>query len=174
MNYHACTFGTRPSSSGPLAMKLMRQQRLQASEELKSRLVSDRERVEAEKRLLAEQIERAEREARRRAKLATVEMKKLLLEKAWEVEGPRITGKEIMATVAAARGTTVMALKSQGKTAGLVRIRHEAMYLVARNTHLSLPLIGKLFGDRDHTTVLHGIKKHADRNGLPPAREPTR
>jgi len=36
--------------------------------------------------------------------------------------------------------------------------RHVAIYLIRKLTNLSLPDIGKEFG-RDHTTVLHSIKK---------------
>lgn len=42
--------------------------------------------------------------------------------------------------------------------------RHEAMSVVKDRWGLSLPRIGQLFGDRDHTTVLHGIQSHADRS----------
>lgn len=174
MNYHACTFGVRPSSSGPLAIKLQARQRKEADEELRARLISDKERVEAEQRKQIEARDRAEREKLRRARLASMELKRMMLERAWKKEAPRITGREIMENVAAARGTTVLALQSAERTAALVRVRHEAMYLVAANTLMSLPAIGKIFGNRDHTTVYHGIKKHAERNGLPPAREPSK
>jgi chromosomal replication initiator protein len=33
------------------------------------------------------------------------------------------------------------------------------MYLCVRLGGLSLPLTGRLFGDRDHTTVLHAVKR---------------
>ena len=37
--------------------------------------------------------------------------------------------------------------------------RQIAMYLIRRMTNLSLNDIGKEFGDRDHTTVLHSLDK---------------
>lgn len=48
-----------------------------------------------------------------------------------------------------------------GKTRhrNVVQARHIAMYLIRENTILSLSQIGKLFGGRDHTSVLHGIQK---------------
>jgi chromosomal replication initiation ATPase DnaA len=32
---------------------------------------------------------------------------------------------------------------------------------------MSLPQIGRRLGGRDHTTVLHGIRRHCELNGLP-------
>lgn len=45
--------------------------------------------------------------------------------------------------------------------------RHEAMYEMYATGLFSLPQIGRFLGGRDHTTVLHGCRKHAERNGLP-------
>jgi chromosomal replication initiation ATPase DnaA len=47
--------------------------------------------------------------------------------------------------------------------------RHEAMYEVrTRRPDLSLPKIGRLFGGRDHTTVLYAVRKvEAEREGQP-------
>lgn len=40
--------------------------------------------------------------------------------------------------------------------------RHVAMYLARTLTRRSLPEIGRRFGGRDHTTVMHGIKRITD------------
>ncbi|MGE8473327.1 MAG: helix-turn-helix domain-containing protein, partial [Paraburkholderia hospita] len=40
-----------------------------------------------------------------------------------------------------------------------------AMYLAKELTQKSLPEIGELFGGRDHTTVLHAVRKIADERG---------
>ena len=68
--------------------------------------------------------------------------------------------------VAERHGLTMRDLRSAGRQKDLVLVRHAAMYEVARLTLLSLPQIGRLFGGRDHTTVIAGIRKHALRNGL--------
>lgn len=47
------------------------------------------------------------------------------------------------------------------------RARFEACYDLARLTKMSLPQIGRRLGGRDHTTVLHGIRRHCELNGLP-------
>lgn len=45
------------------------------------------------------------------------------------------------------------------RTINLVRPRQVAMYLAKKLTLKSLPEIGRGFGDRDHTTVMHAIRK---------------
>ena len=50
---------------------------------------------------------------------------------------------------------------SQQRTAKLVLARQIAMYLAKTLTIRSLPEIGRLFGGRDHTTVLHSVRKIA-------------
>ncbi|PZQ79304.1 MAG: chromosomal replication initiator protein DnaA [Ancylobacter novellus] len=50
-------------------------------------------------------------------------------------------------------------LLSQRRTANLVRPRQIAMYLAKTLTLRSLPEIGRRFGGRDHTTVLHAVRK---------------
>lgn len=50
-------------------------------------------------------------------------------------------------------------LVSQRRTQAVVRPRQIAMYLCKTMTPRSLPDIGKRFGNRDHTTVLHAIRK---------------
>lgn len=50
-------------------------------------------------------------------------------------------------------------LLSQRRTANVVRPRQVAMYLAKILTLRSLPEIGRRFGGRDHTTVLHAVRK---------------
>ncbi|WP_456705579.1 helix-turn-helix domain-containing protein [Bradyrhizobium sp. USDA 4452] len=54
---------------------------------------------------------------------------------------------------------TMADLKSARRTALVVRARQLAMYLAKRVTSKSLPEIGRRFGGRDHTTVLHAVRK---------------
>jgi chromosomal replication initiator protein len=53
-------------------------------------------------------------------------------------------------------------LVSKSRSRPLTQARHIAMYLTRECTGLSLVKIGEIFGGRDHTTVLHGIKKVED------------
>ncbi|MCL1587840.1 MAG: chromosomal replication initiator protein DnaA, partial [Actinomycetia bacterium] len=41
----------------------------------------------------------------------------------------------------------------------LARQRQIAMYVCREHTDLSLPRIGRAFGGRDHTTVMHAVDK---------------
>lgn len=50
-------------------------------------------------------------------------------------------------------------LTSHRRTASVVRARQISMYLAKTLTEQSLPEIGRRFGGRDHTTVLHAVRK---------------
>lgn len=56
-------------------------------------------------------------------------------------------------------GITMTDLKSDRRTAKIVNARQVAMYLAKTITQRSLPEIGRRFGGRDHTTVLHAVRK---------------
>jgi chromosomal replication initiator protein len=68
----------------------------------------------------------------------------------------------IATEVAARYRVGVKALKGQSRVANVVWPRQVAMY-AARAAGLSLAEIGRYFGGRDHTTVLHACEKVADR-----------
>jgi hypothetical protein len=53
-------------------------------------------------------------------------------------------------------------LVSSRRTADVVHPRQVAMYLVRMLTLRSLPEIGRMFGKRDHSTVLHAVRKVTD------------
>jgi hypothetical protein len=63
------------------------------------------------------------------------------------------------AVVARFPGVTLNDLRSARKPANVVNARQLAMYLCKELTGKSLPDIGQRFGGRDHTTVLHSIRK---------------
>jgi chromosomal replication initiator protein len=67
----------------------------------------------------------------------------------------------IMDEVADYFSLSVADLCSPSRNRQLVTARQIAMYLVRELTDLSLPVIGKAFGGRDHTTVMHANKKIA-------------
>ena len=58
-------------------------------------------------------------------------------------------------------GLTLTAMLSASRQAKTVYARHLGMFLSKELTLKSLPEIGRMFGDRDHTTVLHGVRKIA-------------
>ena len=73
-----------------------------------------------------------------------------------------VTPQRVRDKVAQAWGTTSEALQSKKRTKDLTIPRQVAMYLVKEMFDLSLVEIGKLFGGRDHSTVIHSIAKVED------------
>jgi len=65
---------------------------------------------------------------------------------------------EIQAVVCERFGLTLLDLTSQRNGRTYAQPRQLAMYLARELTQASLPSIGKLFGDRDHSTVIHAIR----------------
>ena len=70
-----------------------------------------------------------------------------------------VTPQLIMNETAAYFGITMEELTGASRTHVLVTARQIAMYLCRELTDFSLPAIGRLFGNRDHTTVMHANKK---------------
>lgn len=75
----------------------------------------------------------------------------------------RITMKEIIKEVADKHGYRVTEITSARRERGLCVARHEAMWRCKMETQNSLPQIARAIGNRDHTTVLHGIRRHEER-----------
>jgi chromosomal replication initiator protein len=75
------------------------------------------------------------------------------------VEMKRVRIEEIQRIVARHYNVSRSDLLSSRRTANVVRPRQIAMYLAKTLTLRSLPEIGRRFGGRDHTTVLHAVRK---------------
>ena len=71
----------------------------------------------------------------------------------------RVTVEEIQKKVAQHYNIRVNDMHSERRSRNVARPRQIAMYLAKQLTQRSLPEIGRLFGGRDHTTVLHAVKK---------------
>jgi len=74
-------------------------------------------------------------------------------------EPRRVKIDEIQKLVASHYGISRQDILSSRRTANVVRPRQIAMYLSKVLTLRSLPEIGRRFGGRDHTTVLHAVRK---------------
>jgi chromosomal replication initiator protein len=74
-------------------------------------------------------------------------------------EPKRVKIEEIQKLVASHYNVTRADILSSRRTANVVRPRQIAMYLAKVLTPRSLPEIGRRFGGRDHTTVLHAVRK---------------
>ena len=71
----------------------------------------------------------------------------------------RVTIEEIQKRVAAHFNIRVSDMHSARRARSVARPRQVAMYLAKQLTARSLPEIGRKFGGRDHTTVMHAVKK---------------
>ena len=74
-------------------------------------------------------------------------------------EPKRVRIEDIQRIVARQYNVSRADLLSSRRTANVVRPRQVAMYLAKVLTLRSLPEIGRRFGGRDHTTVLHAVRK---------------
>jgi len=75
------------------------------------------------------------------------------------MEPKRVKIEDIQRVVARQYNVSRSDLLSSRRTANVVRPRQVAMYLAKTLTPRSLPEIGRRFGGRDHTTVLHAVRK---------------
>ncbi|QFU14720.1 chromosomal replication initiator protein DnaA [Microvirga thermotolerans] len=74
-------------------------------------------------------------------------------------EPKRVKIEDIQKLVASRYNVSRSDILSERRTAAVVRPRQIAMYLSKVLTLRSLPEIGRRFGGRDHTTVLHAVRK---------------
>lgn len=111
------------------------------------------------------------------ARIASLESKIKALEK--KIERARkvsaITGEEhaaririgqITAEVATRYGVTVERMRSHDKRHVFNAPRWEA-WALCQDERFSTPVIGRYFGGRDHTTILHGIRQHRGKTKAP-------
>jgi chromosomal replication initiator protein len=94
----------------------------------------------------------------RLAKLSLEEVQTIVRPHLRTVE-KRITVDDIQKAVAEHYGLKQADLLCEKRTRAVARPRHAAMYLAKQLTTRSYPDIGRRFGGRDHTTVLHAVKR---------------
>jgi chromosomal replication initiator protein len=71
----------------------------------------------------------------------------------------RITIEEIQKKVAEHFSIRITDMSSARRARNVARPRQVAMYLAKQLTQRSLPDIGRRFGGRDHTTVMHAVSR---------------
>jgi len=91
----------------------------------------------------------------------TIDVVKEALKDLLSVQNRQISVENIQKTVADFFNIKVADMYSKRRPANIARPRQIAMYLAKELTQKSLPEIGELFGGRDHTTVLHAVRKIA-------------
>ena len=81
------------------------------------------------------------------------------------IQNRQVSVENIQKTVADFYKIKIADMYSKKRPASIARPRQIAMYLAKEMTQKSLPEIGELFGGRDHTTVLHAVRKIGGERG---------
>jgi chromosomal replication initiator protein len=89
----------------------------------------------------------------------TITLAREALKDLLSIQNRQISVENIQKTVADFYKIKVADMYSKKRPASIARPRQIAMYLAKELTQKSLPEIGELFGGRDHTTVLHAVRK---------------
>ncbi|MGL4667793.1 MAG: chromosomal replication initiator protein DnaA [Saezia sp.] len=89
----------------------------------------------------------------------TIQLARDALKDLLSIQNRQISVENIQKTVANFYKIKVADMYSKKRPASIAKPRQIAMYLAKELTQKSLPEIGELFGGRDHTTVLHAVRK---------------
>ena len=92
----------------------------------------------------------------------TLEMARDVLQDLLRANDRKVTIDEIQRQVAEYYNLRLAELLSARRARNIARPRQVAMYLSKQHTSRSLPEIGRKFGGRDHTTVMHAVRKVDD------------
>lgn len=98
----------------------------------------------------------------------TLAMARQVLKHLYEKQDRRITIESVQKATAEKYGIKPAALREKSNRKEIVVPRQVAMYLVKELTQASLPEIGRAFGGKHHTTVIHSINKIADQKSRDP------
>jgi len=93
------------------------------------------------------------------AREMTVDLAQEVLGELWGEDEKIITIDHIQRRVCDFFGLKMSDLKAKNRTRAIAFPRQVAMYLSRQMTHSSLSEIGRAFGGKDHTTVLHAVDK---------------
>ncbi|UCG39622.1 MAG: chromosomal replication initiator protein DnaA, partial [bacterium] len=94
-----------------------------------------------------------------KTKVIGIDLVKEALKNFLEQRKKAITIEDIQRKISSHFNIKVSDLKSKKKNKVFIAPRHTAMFLARQLTGLSLPEIGRQFGGRDHSTVLHAVQK---------------
>jgi chromosomal replication initiator protein len=89
----------------------------------------------------------------------TIETTQEVLHDLLRANDRRVTIEEIQKKVAEHFNVKLADMHSARRARAVARPRQVAMYLAKQLTTRSLPEIGRKFGGRDHTTVMHAVRK---------------
>ncbi|HAT38745.1 MAG TPA: chromosomal replication initiator protein DnaA [Polynucleobacter sp.] len=89
----------------------------------------------------------------------TIEVARTALKDLLSIQNRQISVENIQKAVADFYSIKVVDMYSKKRPTNIARPRQIAMFMAKELTQKSLPEIGELFGGRDHTTVLHAVRK---------------
>jgi chromosomal replication initiator protein len=89
----------------------------------------------------------------------TIDVARTALKDLLSIQNRQISVENIQKAVADFYNIKVADMYSKKRPANIARPRQIAMFMAKELTQKSLPEIGELFGGRDHTTVLHAVRK---------------
>ena len=89
----------------------------------------------------------------------TIDVARIALKDLLSIQNRQISVENIQKAVADFYSIKVADMYSKKRPANIARPRQIAMFMAKELTQKSLPEIGDLFGGRDHTTVLHAVRK---------------
>ena len=89
----------------------------------------------------------------------SVDLAQEALSDLWGEEEKILTIERIQREVSKLFGVALSDLKAKDRTKAVALPRQIAMYLARQLTHASLADVGRAFGGKDHTTVLHAVSK---------------
>jgi len=92
----------------------------------------------------------------------TIEVARTALKDLLSIQNRQVSVENIQKAVADFYSIKVADMYSKRRPANIARPRQIAMFMAKELTQKSLPEIGELFGGRDHTTVLHAVRKIAE------------
>ena len=73
--------------------------------------------------------------------------------------GKQRSPEQLLSEICDYLGVSVEAVRGRSRQRPIVGARQTAMYVIRELTDLSYPAIARLFGGRDHTTVIHAVEK---------------
>ena len=95
-------------------------------------------------------------------KEVNIDVAKEALKDLLSIQNRQISVENIQKAVADFYSIKVADMYSKKRPANIAKPRQIAMYIAKELTQKSLPEIGELFGGRDHTTVLHAVRRIAE------------
>ncbi len=81
----------------------------------------------------------------------------------WNTPPAKRSMRDIATEIAEQNGFKLHDLVGVSRCQPVARVRHQAFHAIMATGRFSTPQVGRFFGGRDHTTIIHGVRRHAER-----------